>query len=360
MKNGPTSRSFACLIYVGIIIMLLYPTTSLGQETSLAALNISMTLINVKDKSSIKLTSEDVELTTTKTIVKENEDVQQLLTSNGIYADGESIGILYRLNPTMDPKLNNKGAEIVVPTIKTMKPITGYSRDKYLLALTLDRKMKQDLLDGIRRLDVAAAAISGLGTEPFGSTAIRDSFTVLTRTILESMETFKVLIRERTRPLSLELIRQMNDEAEQVISMLDTITHKKGYRLTENDIGSARLIAKNMTVRMKSLDETKGSGGIPSRWPEVRVSIRVVNTVDGKEVKNLRVYYVGQGLWNTRSKYERSFDKLSSPSERDLPEADYYIWAGKPQDSTPLSDRKSLEIRRKTENERVELDLTIK
>jgi hypothetical protein len=360
MKNKLIRPSFIILFHAETLMLLLCPAMAGGQSEQLAGRDISMTLIHCKDKSSVRLASDNAELMTRKVTVDENENIQQMLTSNGILADGESIGILYLLNPGIDPRSITHGTEIILPVIKLKNKEASGPRDNCLVALTLDRKAKQDLLNTIKRLDVAAAGITGLSSKSFSSPEAKDTFAVLTKSISENLGTFKILLRERTRPLCLETIQQMNDEAEQMISILDKIAHETEYKVAANEIRSVGLIAKNMSVRMKSLDESKGSGGIPSRWPEVRVSIRVVNTVDGNEVKNLRVYYVAQGLWNNRNKYERSFDKLSSPSERDLPEADYFIWAGKPQDSAPLSDRKSVEIRRKAENEKIELDLTIK
>jgi hypothetical protein len=359
MKNKSFNSLFTRMVHFGIMMLLFCPAIGKGQETKLTELNISMTLINLRDKSSTNLSSEDAELTTKKIIMKENDNIQKLLTGNGIYADGESIGILYHLNPGMDPKSIKAGAEILFPVIKMKKQLASSSKEDCLVALTLDKKIKQDFINTIKQFDIVAAGISSLSFNSSIPPEVKDKFIALTKPIMENMETFKVLIRERTRPLSSEMILQMNDEGDQMISIIEKITHKN-YILTNNDIESIELIAKNMTIRMKTLDEAKGAGGISSNWPEVSVFVRAIDVSHGKEINNLRVYYVGQGLWNDRIKYEKSFDKLTSPSERILPEADYYIWVGKPQDSTPLSDRKSLEVRKKAENEKIGIDLIIK
>ncbi len=66
-----------------------------------------------------------------------------------------------------------------------------------------------------------------------------------------------------------------------------------------------------------------------------------------------------QALWKYRHKYESSFGKLSSPTERSLPEATYFFWAGRPGDSTPLSDRKKESVRKSEMSKKIEVELVI-
>ena len=173
------------------------------------------------------------------------------------------------------------------------------------------------------------------------------------------MESFKVVIKERTRPLSSETLQQMTTEAKRMNAILNDIINNN-KNVNKNDLDTALLISKDMDIKMKSLAEQKGVGELPSRWPDVLVTVKTIDVHKDQEINNMRVYYVPQALWNYRASEAKSFDRLTSPTDRVLPEADYYIWAGKLDDSTPLTERKTLEVRKVTGKEKIELDLAVK
>ena len=77
--------------------------------------------------------------------------------------------------------------------------------------------------------------------------------------------------------------------------------------------------------------------------PEVEVVVKVVG-VDGTEVSNLRVYYVGRAYYGKET-YYKTFAELTSPSAGHLPVANYRIWAAAPGDPAPVTEVLRLDVR---------------
>jgi K+/H+ antiporter YhaU regulatory subunit KhtT len=347
------------LLQIGLILSLAGPILASGQETGMSALNISMALINQRDGSSKILPPGSIELASQKVTFKEGDKLEKLLASQGIFADGESVGIVYLLNPGLDAKSMKAGAEIILPFVKDKKQFSGEFDKGSLVALTLDKDQKQEFLKVLRELEASTTSLMGLSAKQFESPEEKSKFIKTTKSIVDKMGGFKIVIKERTRPLNSEMLQQMNSEAKQMNSILDNII-KHNQNVSKNDLETAELISRDMDIRMQSLAEQKGVGGLPPRWPDVLVTVKTINVQQGKEIPNLRVYYVPQALWNYRNGIEKSFDRLTSPADKALPEADYYIWAAKPGDSTPITERKALEVRKPTGKERIELDLAVK
>jgi hypothetical protein len=342
-----------------LIVCLFLPCHSSGPETRLSSLNISMTLINQGTGYSKLLPAGSVEVAEQKVTLKEGDSLEKLLTSRGIFADGESIGVVYRLNPALDAEAIKAGADVVVPLVKDKKAFAGEFDRGGLVALTLDKEEKKEFIGILREFQAAAASVVNLQPEQFNSVAEKDAFAKTTKLIFDEMESFKVVLKERTRPLNSDVVVQMIGEAKLMNAILTDIV-KLNRKVGKDDIEAAVLIAKDMDIRMKSLAEQKGLGQLPSRWPEVLVTVKTIDVQKGKEVNNMRVYYVPQALWKYRDTEAKSSDRLTSPADVVLPEADYYIWAGKLDDATPLTERKTLEVRKTTGNEKIELDLAVK
>jgi len=343
-------------VLIFTVIISIYSVTNTIAGTGIEGLDISTMLINQKDHSKINATDINIELTTKRIVFKETDTIDKILISNGIYPNGESLGILYRINADIDEKVIKTNTLLTIPAI--VKP-----RENCLVVLTLDKGIKQDFLKTLKLLDKHVEQISNVQIGQFGSITEKEQFTQSIKSITKSMDFFGEAINRQTRPLSSEMLRQMNDEAKLMNLVLNnTVNNKQGFGAS--DMEAVDLVLKNMNIRMQSLNEKKGPGGLHSRWPEVRVTVKTIDTNRGMEVHNLQIYYVPKALWPYRKDCEKSFDKVTSPSDRDLPEADYYIWAGKKSDPTKesilLTDRADLEVRKKTQQQNIEKDLVIK
>ena len=128
-----------------------------------------MTLINQREGSSKTLPQGSVELAAQKVTLEEGDSLETLLVSRGIFADGESIGVVDRLNPVLDAKAIKSGAEIVVPFMKDKKQLAGEFDKGGLVALTLDKEKKQEFINVLKELEAATTSMARLQPQQFDS-----------------------------------------------------------------------------------------------------------------------------------------------------------------------------------------------
>ena len=99
MKNQVFNWNKALLI-PALVALNFTAGTCFGQ-VGIADLNISMMFVNQKDNSSVKVVGNTIELASEKIIYQENNAIDNIIISNGIIPDGESLGILYLINPNI-------------------------------------------------------------------------------------------------------------------------------------------------------------------------------------------------------------------------------------------------------------------
>jgi len=263
MKRKSLFSSVNKPLYIVTIFLVLCPAASLGQERDLRSLNITATLINPQaDNSSVALAGREIKLTTLKMMWREGDSIQKLLTTNHVYADGESVGILYMLNPYLDSKSLIAGEEIVLLSVNNPEEFSREFDKGCLVLLALDDGLKKQLCSVSKDLSAFTAQTSGLNAQQFESPGEKDDFVRGVKSIIETMDTFAVVIQERARPLSSDMLGQMLNELEQAKAIIqNTIIGKK--RLGRLDTQTFALIEKNMTRRQKILNEEKGIG----EWP---------------------------------------------------------------------------------------------
>ena len=347
-------------LYIVLLIFSFSPLFGSGRNIELSSLNNSMKIISRRVNFTRLLPIENIELGGQKVTLKDGDSLEKILMSNGIFADGESIGIVYQLNPDLDAKAIKDGAEIIVPFVKGNKKWKMGLDKGGALALTLDYEKKQEFIKVFKEFESSTTSLTKLQLTKFSSTTEKDVFIKTTKSIFDKMESFNVVIEKRTQPLSSEMLQQMTSEAGHLNVLLNDII-KLDRKVGENDIEMVMLISKDMDIKTRSLvKRNKGLEPFPSRWPEVLVTVKTIDIKTIQAVNNLRVYYVPQALWNYRSSDTKSFDRLTSPADKVLPEADYYVWAGNPDNIAPLTERKTLEVRKANGKERIELDLLVK
>lgn len=358
MKN--LKLFFAKALLIPVFIAFILSSRLCFAQVSITDLDISMILVNQEDGSIMKVKDNEIELEVKSIIFEENNTLDNILISNGIIPDGESLGILYLINPKININSIKANTSLKVPVIKAKKKAPTISKEAYLVTLTLDKEIKRDLISESVSLRNNIEQINSIQVDQFRSSIDKEKFIQNVSFIAEKIDAFRVAIKERTRPLSSEMIKQIYNEVKQINIIFNRLVNDK-KKLEDAEFETIELINENMEIRMQFLYEKKGPSGLPLRCPEVSVVVKTINLKKGnKEIYNLRIYYVSRALWENRKDFEESFDKLSSPTNRSLPEANYYIWAGKPDDSTPISDIKLLKVRKTEEEEIIEVDLAIK
>jgi hypothetical protein len=335
--------------YIGIIAIFLLYLPCLAKSTQISSLNLSMALFDSNTMQSTQLSADDVVLSCEKVIASDKDNICTLLAKGHIHPDGESINVFYLLNPGIAQKSIKKGSEILAPTIRLNNQPTGVSGNGYQISIILDKNIKQDFVNSIRALEELEKKIDILDATLFESSKQKESLDIAIISIIDKMKFFKIIIREKTQPLSSQMIRQMNDEMDLSKSIITNLTDKRN-KLTQAELESLDLIAANTDIRLKTLEESKGNGGIRLDNSEVLISVRTIDMKSGNPIHKLPVYFIGQALWANRGKYYHSFDTLSSPTVSAIAIGDYFIWSGKDPDSPLLSERKSLQVRPTAQN----------
>lgn len=113
-----------------------------------------------------------------------------------------------------------------------------------------------------------------------------------------------------------------------------------------------------MDLRFNRLEEVMGTAGLPPRWPEVKVTVKTIDA-QGAEKNNLQVYIVPEALYG-KPGYTTPFDKVSSPTDRTMPEAYYFVWAEKPGDN-PRKEygRKNVTVIRRGGKDEITVDIVV-
>jgi hypothetical protein len=260
--------------------------------------------------------------------VARGSTIQDLLLHNGIEPDVEALTLVYELNPQAR-KLSalTSGDTLLIPAAEgplNTRPAT----------IIVDGDLKESLSHRVEHLKASYAQ---------AQTSIAGGSGTIVRELEETIQTLDFIrlsiLRRNGRPISRETLSQLDREA----LLLDTTLE----RVSANHVYDATVVkaikAVVMDVNIKAGAYTQiAAGKTPDRWPECRVIVRTAKR-DGP-VQNLRIYYVPEALRNDPGSY-RPFDRLSTPTESMLPEADYIIWGAQDPEPTPVTNQHRLEAR---------------
>jgi hypothetical protein len=262
MKSKALNPGVFKLLYVVLLFLLLCPVVSSGKDRALNSLNITTKLYNERNNAFMDLKGKEIKFTSQKAIWKEGDSIQKLLEANRFWTDGESVGILYKLNPDLDAKSLKAGKEIILPAVKNKDEFSDEFAKGYLVYLTLDDALKQEFCDVSKELNDLPEKTSQLNVQKFESPGEKDNFLKATKSIVVTMKNFKDVIEDRSDPLSSDMLTQMLVEAAQAKSIIiHTINGKQ--KLSRSDAQTLELIAKNMDSRQKILKEEKGDPVLP-------------------------------------------------------------------------------------------------
>jgi hypothetical protein len=128
-----------------------------------------------------------------------------------------------------------------------------------------------------------------------------------------------------------------------------------GKKISKVDQDQIAVVEKDIEIKMRVFSEV-AAGEAPPRWPEV---MTIVKTLKGKEeINGLRIHYAPEALKDqVEGEGISAFGRLSSPSNQQLPEADYCFWAAEDQDvgKSRVTEKLCQELRINREPQVIEL-----
>src|SRR5262249_50108888 len=138
-------------------------------ETTIAGRAISVSLVKVDDLSSAPWPDDASQLTIETVVTQANANIFDLLTASGIEPDVEAFTIVYDLNPSLmqvDPLPS--GVNLVLPKV-TGEKFQDKIRHGYLVMLTVDSALREELARSSSELQDLSSQFAGLPADRFAS-----------------------------------------------------------------------------------------------------------------------------------------------------------------------------------------------
>jgi len=311
-------------------------------QTTPTRRQISFALAKPDGKVVKLLPRKSVRVVPRKVVVEAGDTIQSLLARNGIHFDGSSLSIVYDLNSTLEDAASIKeGSKIVLPFLVGGSDLRKNRRQGYVVVMTVDQDLKQALLRNGDQMKTLGQHLSGEAGNPRKAALV-----IAVKEMLDSMEIIKKAVQENIQPLTHDSLSQLTDETDLMIEFLkkvaagaDPATLYSAYQSTIDNVN------KDLSVKIESFSEIKGPNQPPERQRDVRV---VVNTTgsDGRPVGAVRIYYIGEALFGSSKYPPKTFTTIANPSEKNINEGDYMIWAGNPTNATKLSEPLMINVRK--------------
>lgn len=240
-------------------------------------------------------------------------------------------------------------------------------RSTLLMNQTLNEKLKANV-DALTKL---TEFVSHIKLADSDSPEQREAVIASAENIIRSLDFIHQDLSVKKLILSDEVLSQLIANAEFLISILGKLD-RANPKLDKKSQERIQAIEKGIDLKMSHFNEIKGTETKPpTTYPTVRIIVTTLK--NGSPESNLRVYYLEEAYFDgdTFTFYDaelaksntKTFDKVTSPplasSNRELPEADYRVWAGRGNDSTPVSDIKKLLVRRPSKGQEIPVDLLI-
>lgn len=342
----------ASLVLLAIFVPVYDAPAGKYQQVQLEGLTITMTL--EKRAPNVQRTDwpdEPISLTS-QSVPVNGKTIHELLKEVHIFPDVEAFTVVYALNPDIQELRELKVSQIRIPKLVGGPKLEAAFKSGFVVLLTAEKEKKQQFSDSVQRVKTLVQDVSKFGPERFQVASTRDS----TINSLNSTATILAGINQRImqrfgRPITGEALSQLNADAELLNEMLSAKV-ATGAQVNKADQDRISALEKDVKLKGRAFSEV-AAGDAPDRYPEVKVIVKTLRA--GSPILNLRIYYVPEASRGKESKV-KSFGILSSPSNQELPEADYCFWAAIDPTTTPVTNEQCLEIRK---NRQSEVQLTV-
>ncbi len=296
-----------------------------GPVLEFAGRSVQLSLERIDDRTSTPWPGGDVRLTTKPVMLTAESSIGAELAAAGIEPNGDAYSLVYDLNPKLQPSTNATG-HIVIPVIQAPPMISATLGKEYLVVLTLDPQIRDELIQ-------TAGQIQALATpSPRENPQVRMSIEDLTRWYSAIRTAAQ---RHRDPALTLETRLQLRDEASALVPLLAKAA-QDGPRLSKADADQIAAIHSDVQREIRRYDDVM-SGQIPD--PDLMRCCTIRVTIVGatsEQLQRVRVYYTLNGLFHHPPPAPlriKPFPELGSGSSDLLQAKIYRIWVapdGKP------------------------------
>lgn len=327
-----------CLVATGVILVAIAPVKLGAQQPLFPDVKVQFARpggapLALADSMRISVGEQRVEVAT-------RTSLEALLRAHGIYPDGESFAAVYRLNPGLRVPTVEAGNTVSLPRVVAPGSVENAMREGYLAYLTLDPTLKEALAARIRAMPRLTQAVARLPADRLGGADARDEIEGALRRLNDFALAVGLAMQERTRSADSDVLGQIDAEFAVVESALGDVVH--GGTLGAE--GRAKIIAaaEQVDARMGYWTESHGPALALAPYPKVWLEISVLR--DSAAVAGLRVYYASPATPMESHPFP-TLTTATSPVRAELDVANWIVWAGKPGDSTPLTDKLEVKLR---------------
>ncbi|HEY1984084.1 MAG TPA: hypothetical protein VGG85_01670 [Terracidiphilus sp.] len=269
-------------------------------------------------------------LSAVSTRLEKESDLYSALQANGIVPDAEAFCLVYDLNPSLnDLKHLTAAGSIQVPTVSGGPELSGKIGKDYLVALTIDPEIHDQLNQRVDDLRELAARFAKLAPDRFESPAVSQKAQQNVAELAKWYAQIKKSYLRRTEPpLRRQTLVQLNNEAVTLNSLLnrEMATNQQVSRSDEDQMDA---IHQDLETEIQKYGQVLANQA-PAAEPLYKIVINIKGgnpqTIDG-----LRVYYTFNGTYQdppiSPPVTSFPFGQLGSGKFEMLPVKNYKIWA---------------------------------
>jgi hypothetical protein len=316
-------------------------------KTIIAGRPVSVSLVKADDLSPAQWPDAAFQLTTEAVAVQANTNIYDLLTANGIEPDAEAFTIVYDLNPSL-MKIDPLPSEVnlVLPKMTGGEKLQEQLRHGYLVMLTVDTGLRQELAKNASDLQDLTGRFANLTADRFTSPAAREEMLSHVKGLAGWFAYVRRTFLQRTGPpLRRQTLVGMRDEVLTLNSLLSAIVGGQ-QKVTADEQEQVNAIYSDIQVQIRKYDNVM-AGEPPGSDGQYKVVV-TIHGGDPQLIQGLQVYWTYQGLFRKPPKEPLSsqpFDGVGTGSSVSLTIADYVIWAGRPGHPFPsVTDEKPISI----------------
>ena len=318
-----------------------------GRDVSMSLLKRGVTPINLPPGSG--LVTEKVRLTRIQSI-------PSLLRARSIVSDAESLSLVYELNPSLEQSVSIKaGSMLILPKLTGGITLQKALRSGDLVALTVDRNLKNQLRSSIDRIKELAPRVSTLEAARFQNPAARDETIRSIESIADSLDTIRrSVILTSQIPLSKGMLDQLVADTERMKSLLEG-TLVSGHQLTSAEQREIILIQQDLRLKLEVFNESRGDSLANQ---DVRVIVKTIKADNSSPVPNLRIYFIREA-WYQTAREATPFAKVTPAAEQMIQAGQYRLWALRDGDPSPVSEVLKVIVRKGADGGPYLVDLLI-
>jgi len=305
-----------------LLIALLSPTISWSLDLDKS--DVSLYYIQHIENADIKKIGRyNISLNTVRVCDRE-DGISSILSSKGIYDNGEALSLVYHLNNENIDTMNC----ILVPSAKGNDAWEELLKQGYRLKLYSFPEVKTKLYENIRSLyEVAEIESDNIYKEIFSE--YDASITDVDRNVLENYSSFAQAVKTGNVLMPKNVLIETNAELIEYINLIKL--KKESAALTEKQLEIKNVLSSSISIKAKAYSETFGSRNYALTRGSVPISVKVLDTLTNSiPLDNYRVYSSPKALFDY-SKYHREIG-LSSPARSKISIGAYLLWATKPTD----------------------------